>query len=97
MFKFKKQPTERIVGVAIDFGQRLATSETLPTGTVSSALVSGTEVTPVVLTDTGKSGTSVVATVAGGTDGCVYKLTYVATGSLGNILESEILMTVKEL
>lgn len=97
MFKLKKQPAERIVGVAVDFAARLAATETISTGAVTSALISGTDVTAVVLTDVGKAGTSVVATVAGGTDGCVYKLTYVATGSLGNILESEIQMTVKEL
>lgn len=97
MHKLKKQPSETFVGVSIDFSARLAADETLVSGSAVSALVSGTESVPVTLTNTGISGNSVVATVSGGTNRCTYKLTYMATGSLGNVLESEILMSVVEL
>lgn len=99
MYQLNKQPREAIMGVAIDFSSRLDTSETLSSITVSQELLSGVEGIGSQLTISGLSvGGGIASTnVAGGYDGCVYKLTYLVTGNKGNILESEIKLKVKEL
>jgi hypothetical protein len=99
MHKLKKQPEETIVGVSIDFAARLAATETLSGGTITPTLLDGVEGTgnPLTMTNVGVMGTLLAGTLHGGYDGCTYKLTYFATGSLGNQPESEIKLTVKDL
>lgn len=98
MHKLKKQPAETSVGVGIDFSRRLATGEILSTGTITASVVSGSGAVVGDITISGKTinNTSMIGTIAGGKDGCVYKLTYLVTGTVGNILESEIKLTVKD-
>jgi hypothetical protein len=99
MHKLGKQPNETIVGVSIDFASRLAATETLSTGTITPSLISGVEGTgnELTISNAGVLGTLLAGTLHGGYDGCVYKLTYFATGTFGNQPESEIKVTVKEL
>lgn len=106
MHKLKKQPGETLVGVSIDFAARLAVGETVSTGTAIASLMTGTgseygaepdpNTNTLTSTDVSVDGTKVLATISKGYTGCIYKVTYTANGSLGNVLESEIKVTVKE-
>ena len=100
MYALNKQPKEVYVGVGIDFSARIDPSETLTSLVVTTELLSGIEGVdnPVLITSKSVSVVSnvVSATIGGGYDGCVYKLTYRVGSSLGSILESEIKLKVKE-
>ena len=101
MYALNKQPKEVYVGVGIDFSARIDPSETLTSLVVTTELLSGIEGVdnPVLITSKSVSVVSnvVSATIGGGYDGCVYKLTYRVGSSLGSILESEIKLKVKEI
>ena len=101
MHTLSKQPREVYVGVGIDFSARLDPSETLVSLTVGSELMTGIEGTGNGIVITNKSVSSATsiasATIGGGYDGCVYRITYTVTSAMGSVLESEIKLKVKEI
>lgn len=95
MHPLVKQPSESRV-YAVDFSANLTSSETIaasPAPTVT-ATPSGLTITSVASDTTGKK---VQFRVSGGTNGIQYKVTSVVVTSLGNTLEEEGILIVKDL
>ncbi len=90
MFTYTKQPAETIVGIGIDYEKRLASTETISSQTVTAATAD------ITIDSSYIDGTQVLATISGGADGDSVELTYTATTSIGQILEGEILVKIKE-
>jgi hypothetical protein len=99
---FEKQPSESYV-IEIDFSDRLDTSETVTTATVSAysltwamgRIDSLTAVTGIAPTSTASSQV-INVTVSGGTDALSYKVSVTANSSGGKKLSEDVLMWVKE-
>lgn len=90
-----KQPVESRL-FAMDFSALLASGESV------SAVTSFTADTPtgaaaLTISSVAAAGSYAQARIAGGTSGFVYKCTAVITTSLGNTLEGEGLLQVKDL
>ncbi len=89
MFLLTKRVGETLQNVGIDFSDRLLSTETISTGSASCT-------TAGIVTGSAYSTTQVVCDLAAGVDGNEYVIEYTATGSLGSILEAEILLCIKE-
>ena len=90
MFLLTKRVGETLQNVGIDFTDRLLTSEGISSGTVTcatSGIVSGAVATTTTLT----------ADLAAGSDAGEYVIEYVATGDLGSIMESQVLLCVLDI
>lgn len=99
MHKLVKQPDEVLVGVAIDYVNRLTPGATILNGTVTALCIDGTEGAgnDLTINDVDSNGTILGATISKGYNNCTYKLSYLGTGSDGNVLASEIRLTIKNL
>ena len=89
MFFLTKRVGETLQNVGIDFTDRLVTGETVSTGTATCA-------TAGIVTGEGNNTTQVYCDLSAGVDGTEYTIEYIATGSLGSILEATILLCVKD-
>lgn len=85
MFTFYKTVGQTVVGVGIDFADRLATGESIITFDVSASAIVSQKWT---------TGTKVLATLTGGTTGQKYTLTYSVIGSLGTVDSGQIEVTI---
>lgn len=85
MFSFSKSPSEVIVGVGVDFAEKLTTEESIATFTVAGD--------PVVA-DSWTDGTKVLVTLAGGVLGSEYVVDFDIVGSLGTVSSGQIQVTI---
>ena len=92
-----QQPNERIK-YSVDFSRWLETGETCQSGTAFSALESGASGTLQASTVyIGSDAKSVYLFISGGLDGDVYKVTVSVTTSIGQILEADFIVEVREI
>jgi len=91
---FTKQPSE-IYTVDVSFANVLATGETIASYTVTATLAD--VVTSGVIDSYTLTNSIVYVKVKAGITGNNYKITVVATTSLGNVYEYDVLMKVCEL
>lgn len=89
MFILEKQPDEILKGVGCDFKNRLDTGEVLISGTIT-----GTKAN--FVSNIGYNDTQVTCTITGGVHGENIKLEVRALGSLGNYLDGDILVKIRE-
>lgn len=85
MFSFSKTPTEVIVGVGVDFVEKLATGEAIESYSVVGS--------PVVA-DVWVDGTKVLVTLAGGIDGQEYTVDFDILGTLGTVSSGQIVVSI---
>lgn len=86
-----KQPSESRI-YDMDFGANMSTAETIISVTSYTASPSGLTLDPAVSI----SGKKVQKRISGGVAGTVYKVTAVILTSLGNVLEGEGLLHVRD-
>lgn len=85
MFTFYKTAAQTVVGVGIDFADRLATGEIISTFDVNAS--------PIV-SQKWATGTKVLATLSGGVLGQKSVLTYTVSGSMGTVDSGQIEVTI---
>lgn len=85
MFSFSKTPTEVIVGVGVDFSEKLVAGETIASYTV---------VGDPLVADSWISESQVLVTLAGGTLGQVYIVDFDIVGSEGTVTSGQIQVTI---
>ena len=99
-FQVQKQPWEILKGVGIDFVARLATGEVLDSGETQEVVadINGVPVAGIVseVQISAVTSTVLLCTVSAGINGQKIRLTYKAIGTLGNHLEGEVWIKVKE-
>lgn len=89
MFFLIKTVEETVQNVGIDFSGRLLTGEVISSHTVTcatSGIVVGDE----------HNDTQIYCDLTAGVDKTEYIITYKATGNLGSILESSVMLCIKE-
>jgi hypothetical protein len=86
--EFPSKPVGETINLGVDFVSRLASGETIVSGTVTASLYSGTDPAPAgILSGAASvSGTSVIQTITAGVLGNIYELAYAAVTTLGQTL-----------
>lgn len=84
-----KQPNEIKKGLYFDFAGKLLTGETIADATVTGSVAG-------VMGNVQTVGTKIVWDATGGSNRDAVKITVVATGSLGSVIEANGIMLVKE-
>ena len=94
-----KQPAETFI-LAVDFSTTpLSTGETVVLlGSTVTATIHGTATAAEIIEDGSvvADGTQLQARLSGGTDGVIYKVSFKAATSLGNLYEQDILVGVAD-
>ena len=96
--EFTKEPAEKYV-IAIEYSGRLPTGASLSSGTVTAYDMGAGATDTSVLTSTTATiaTTQAKAQVRAGSAGKKYKITFTVTLDTGDILEDEVLMTIRDL
>lgn len=89
-----KQPSESRL-YSMDFSALLADGETI--SGVTSVVVDKITLSPIVLGTASFSGVLAQVRISGGLGGTIYKVTFVVTTSLSNVLEGEGLVNVEDI
>lgn len=90
-----KQPAEK-EQLTVNFAKRLALSETVSSGTVTSILVStGASTTSTIISSVVASGTNITFYVQAGSNGETHQITITATTSNSQILEEDLTLVIK--
>jgi hypothetical protein len=86
--EFPSKPVGETINLGVDFISRLASGETINTGSCAATLYSGTDPNPsgILSSLATVSGTSVIQQITGGVRGNIYELAYTAVTSLGQTL-----------
>ncbi|MBX3653192.1 MAG: hypothetical protein KF686_03340 [Ramlibacter sp.] len=94
---YNKQPNDA-KDYDINYSEWLASGDTLSDATARVDLLSGTDVSPLVVDSIVISDQAVKLWISGGTDGCKYKVTVLATtnNSPPRIDESELIFKLKD-
>lgn len=89
LFTIAKQPSERKIGIGIDFRRYLASGETIRSGSIISSISGVAELLRV-------SGTVVYALLQGGADGQTARVTFTGIGSKGSVVEGDLNVIINE-
>lgn len=87
LFSLVKQPSEIIIGIAVDFTDKLAPYERIATFNVTTK-------GSLQVVDSWVDGNYVLASIKGGIDSENCKLTYIVNGSYGQVLENDVHVSV---
>lgn len=94
MDNFKKQPSERFP-ISANFSYDLEAGDTIASKAVTAvSLPDNTDATATVIDNSSIASPAIIVIVKGGTSGTDYKITVVATTTLGYIYEKDIKMKV---
>lgn len=89
LFTIAKQPSERKIGIGIDFRRYLASGETINSGAITSNIAGVAELLRV-------SGSVVYALLQGGADGQTARVTFTGIGSKGSVVEGDLNVIINE-